>query len=322
MKNQFEPKQPFEQKSDFDIQSSLEKIVGVTDVQNVELGQEYFEWAKKNNMSPLLYETIKKNYELIEAHKFKYLSDGLSIAGIVWAPRNIEKPLPSVVWNRGGTFAFGSNAGDRKGEEKNGMLYANIPCDFVAQGCVVVASEYREGLGSEGEDESGGNDLHDVVRVKEIADQLPVCKPGTSVVAGISRGGMMSYLLASQESWVKAVISLAGEADLFMTEKERPEFKEIFEKCFGGGEEEMKKRSATYFYNDIPKELPVLIIHTKEDKKVSVEQARKLKELLNESGHTVEYHELEGDSHNVLDLSSPQRNEALEIVNKFLKAQL
>ena len=322
MANQFEPKQTLERKPDFNIQDSLEKIAGVSDVQKMELDSDYFEWAEKN-MTPLLYETIKKNYEKIEAYKYKYLSGGLLIAGLLWAPRNIEKPLPSVVWNRGGTFAYGSNAGDRKGDEKKrGPLYSNTPCDIASQGCVVIASEYRGGLGSEGDDERGGNDLHDVIRVKEIADQLPMCKPGKSVVAGISRGGMMSYLLASKETWVKAVISLAGEADLFMTEKERPEFKEIFDECFGGGEEEMKKRSATYFYNNIPKELPMLIIHAKEDKKVSVEQSRKLNDLLIKSNHTVEYHELEGGSHTVVDLSCPQRNEALEIINRFLKTNL
>lgn len=305
----------FEQEPGFNVQAALEQVPGVSEVQAVELDEEYFAWAREN-LSPEVYENIKTNYESLDARRYRYLSDGLSINGYIWTPKEMNQQLPLVVWNRGGTREYGSIG------ERQGTAYADIPCDLARQGAVVVASEYRGGLGCEGEDEWGGDDLRDVVRVKEIADQLPFCTPGEAIVAGASRGGMMSYLLAAREPWVKAVISLAGTADLITSAQDDPDMKRIYEECFGGSEEEMKKRSATHFYPDIPKELPILMMHGLQDDRVSVEQARKLHELLRVSGHNVEYHEFPGAGHTFYSAESPQRKEAMEIMQRFLREQL
>lgn len=307
-----------ERKPDFNIQNSLEKVHGVSDVKKLELNPLYFEWAKSN--LPLeTFEAIKNNYESVEAYNFKYLSDGLSIGGYLWAPRGMTQPLPITVWNRGGTREFGS-IGDKDG--KQGPVYLDIPCELAKQGTVVVASEYRGGLDSEGKDEWGGADLNDVKRIKEIADQLPICKSGKAVVAGQSRGGMMSYLLASKEPWVKAVISLAGTTDLQISAKERPEMYEVFKESFGGSEEEMKKRSATHFYDEIPKDLPILIMHGSADDRVSVEQARKLNEILSMNNYNVEYHEFSDLGHDIGSFESSNKKETSEIINRFLKEQI
>lgn len=299
-------------------QKSLEQIEGVSDVEKVELGSTYFDWAK-NNLSPEIYETIKKNSESVEIHKYKYISDGLSITGYIWTPKETKEPLPIIVWNRGGTRAMGSIGNE---EGKCGPMFLELACDLAQQGAVVVASEYRGGFDSEGKDEWGGSDLDDVVKIKEIADKLPICKSGKAIVAGHSRGGMMSYLLASKEPWVKGVISIGGTTDLVMSAEERPEMQEIFEECFGGSEEEKKKRSATYFYEKIPKELPMLIIQGFTDERVSVEQVRKLNQLLKESDHNVEYHELLGAGHTPHSIKSPYRKDTLEIIKNFLKNNL
>lgn len=309
----------FEQIPNFNIKNSLEKIPGVSDVQKIELDADYFEWAK-DKLSPEEYETIKTNYETLEAHKFKYLSDGLSIPGFIYNPKEMKHQLPITVWNRGGTNEIGSidNA-----EGKRGPLYANTPCELAKTGTVVVASEYRGGLGSEGKDEWGGADLNDVIRIKEIADKLPMCKPGKAIVAGVSRGGMMSYMLAAKEPWVKAVISLSGTTDLIDLVKERPEMGEVFTEAFGGGEEEMKKRSATHFYQSIPKETSILIMHGAKDERVSVEQPRKLAKLLLSDGHAVQYHEFPDEGHaSFSDPNNPHHEDMNKIIELFMKSQL
>ncbi len=308
-----------EQQPNFDIQSSLEKVQGVSNVLKLELDAAYLDWARENIKSPEVYETIKSNHEALEAYTFKYLSDGLSISGYLWAPRGITQPLPITIWNRGGTREAGS-LGDKEG--KLGPIYLDIPCELAKQGTVVVASEYRGGLNSEGEDTWGGEDIHDVIHIKEIADQLPVCKSGKAIVAGKSRGGMMSYLLAAKEPWVKAVISLSGEADLASSAEDQPEFKQIFIESFGGSEKEMEKRSATHFYGEIPKDLPMFIMQGEDDTHVLTKDVRRLYELLSTSGHNVEYHEFPNAGHTFYGLGSPQRKEALEIIERFLKAQL
>jgi dipeptidyl aminopeptidase/acylaminoacyl peptidase len=305
----------FEQAPTFNIQTSLEKIPTVSEVQKIELDEDYFTWAKVN-LPPETYEVIQSNYESIEARKYKYVSDGLSIAGFIWTPKQITRQLPVVVWNRGGTREYGSIG------ETRGGVYAGIPCDIVKQGSIVVGSEYRGGLGSEGSDEWGGADLRDVVHIKEIADQLPMSKPGKSIVAGESRGGMMSYLLASKEPWVKALISLAGTADLSMSAADDQGMEQVYKESFGGSAEEMRKRSATHFYQNIPKDLPMLIMQGSADDRVSVEQVRKLNGLLQESGHTVEYHEFPETGHGFYMPGRPDRQATLGFIERFLVKHL
>ncbi len=298
----------------YNIQKSLEGV-GITNVEKIELSEEYFEWAKEN-LEPEVYAAMVENHATIDVHRYTYLSEGLNIAGYLWTPKVMTRKLPLAIWNRGGTREFGSTG------ELAGTAFLNIPCDLVKQDMVVIGSEYRGGVGSEGKDEWGGGDLDDVSEVKEIADQLPFIQSEKAIVVGHSRGGMMSYLLASKKSWVKAVVSLSGTTDLMMCVHERPEMQEIFDTCFGGSEEEMKKRSATTFYNDIPKDLPLLIMHSADDMRVSVEQVQKLHHLLKTSGHTVEYHEFPSGGHGFHTVGSPQRDEALEIIKRFVKDQV
>lgn len=292
----------------FSIQAELEKIPEISHVSKVRLSQEYLSWAEAT-LPTEIYEEICKNYALLDVHKYHYTSDNLSIAGYIWVPKNITEALPITVWNRGGTCEYGSTG------ERIGTAYSNTACELARMGTVVVASEYRGGHDSEGNDEWGGADLRDVVRVKEIADKLPFCKSGKALVAGVSRGGMMSYLLASQETWVKAVISLSGTTDLIESAQTDPTMKEVFAERFGGSQEDLIRRSATYFYPKIPKDLPLLILHGTADDRVSVEQVRHLHELLKVDGHTVEYHEFPEADHAL----HPYKKEISKIIKEFVE---
>jgi dipeptidyl aminopeptidase/acylaminoacyl peptidase len=258
---------------------------------------------------------IEQNYKTIDAYNYKYLSDGLMVSGYLWTPKEIKEKLPVVVWNRGSGGVIGSIA------ETEGGVYLDVPSQLAQQNVIVVASDYRGGIGSEGKDEWGGKDLDDVIRAKEIADQLPMSLAGKSIVVGKSRGGMMSYMLAAKEPWVKAVISLAGPTNLVQSLEERPEMVEILKEAFGASENELKKRSATEFYRDIPKNIPILIMHAADDVRVSVDQVRKLNDLLKENGNTVEYHEFQDGGHGFNNPGNPHAKEVSEIMNRFIKEQ-
>lgn len=301
-----------EQRPTLDIKSQLEQLSGVSLVRTVAIDEEYLKLAKEELFvdQPELVEKIKEHSEHIDAYTYKYLSDGLSIRGYLWVPKGTKDKLPLVMWNRGGTGMYGE-IGD-----KRGTLMLHTGADIARMGVAVAATEYRGGgYDSEGEDERGGADLRDVTHLKETIEKLPVIKEGKKIVVGMSRGGMMSYMLAAREPWVKAVVSLAGEADVLMNLEARPEMKEIYDEAFGGSIEEMKKRSATYFYNDIPRDLPILILHGDTDKSVSVEQARKLYVLLKDSGHDVTYHEYAGAGHGLVEVE----DQVLASIEGFIK---
>lgn len=294
----------FEKTPVFNIQTSLEKIQGVSDIKKLELNEEYFSnFGKEIEVR----DAIKNNYESVDAYKFNYVSDGLTIVGYIWSPKEVDQQLPLVVWNRGGTMHVG-NIG-----ELSGTPFL-APAELAKMGHLVVASEYRGSTGSEGHDEFGGKDLNDVVQIKRIADQLPITLPGKAIVAGASRGGMMSYLLAAKEPWVKKVVSIAGLTEL----QDHPYMKETFDRCFGGSDEEMKKRSATYFYESIPNDVPLLILQGVKDESVPVEQVRKLTTLLESSGHTVKYQEYPEGDHFLLYPSNAESKDALKMIQDFI----
>jgi dipeptidyl aminopeptidase/acylaminoacyl peptidase len=303
-----------EQKPILNVQQSLENIPTVSEVKKLILDEKYFAWAKEH-LHPDAYKMIEQNYKTIDAYNYKYLSDGLMVSGYLWTPKEIKEKLPVVVWNRGSGGVIGSIA------ETEGGVYLDVPSQLAQQNVIVVASDYRGGIGSEGKDEWGGKDLDDVIRAKEIADQLPMSLAGKSIVVGKSRGGMMSYMLAAKEPWVKAVISLAGPTNLVQSLEERPEMVEILKEAFGASENELKKRSATEFYRDIPKNIPILIMHAADDVRVSVDQVRKLNDLLKENGNTVEYHEFQDGGHGFNNPGNPHAKEVSEIMNRFIKEQ-
>jgi dipeptidyl aminopeptidase/acylaminoacyl peptidase len=302
----------FEQPPATDIKSQLEQVPGMSQVRKVIIDEDFLQRAQedlyKNN--PELVEKIREQSEHIDAYTYKYLSDGLSIRGYLWVPKDTKDSLPLVLWNRGGTGHFGE-IGDY-----NGGLMLHTGGDIARIGVAVAATEYRGGgYDTEGTDERGGADLADVTHLREMMQKLPITEKGKNIVVGMSRGGMMAYMLASREPWVKGVISISGEADLIMSENERPEMKEIYDEAFGGSDEEKKKRSATYFYNDIPSDLPILILHGDADERVSVDQSRKLYQLLKDSGHNVTYYEYAGAGHGL----GEAEDQLLASIEEFIK---
>jgi dipeptidyl aminopeptidase/acylaminoacyl peptidase len=301
----------YEELPTYNIETSLEKV-GFTDIQKVELNEQYLAWAKEN-LEPEVFTALKENYESLDVHKYKYLSDGLAIAGYLWTPKNMHHSLPLTIWNRGGTGEYGSIG------ERVGTPYTSFACELAKLNSVVIGSEYRGGVDSEGHDEHGGTDLNDVVTLKALADSLPFVATKQALVAGVSRGGMMSYQLATKADWVKGVISLSGTTDLISSAEEDPGMKNVYLKSFGGSKDEMKKRSAVHFYNEIPKDLPILVLHGTKDERVSVEQVRTLHTLLKESDHTVEYHEFPEGNHGFYGQSSPYRDEVKSIIEHFIQ---
>ncbi|MBP6912016.1 MAG: prolyl oligopeptidase family serine peptidase [Candidatus Pacebacteria bacterium] len=304
--------QNLEQKPTLDIKTQLEQLDGVSMVRKVMIDEEFLKHAKEKLFidKAELVSNIEETSKRIDAYTYKYLSDGLSVRGYLWVPKNVKEHVPLVIFNRGGTGHFGE-IGTLRGE-----LMLHHGAIIARMGVIVVATEYRGGgYDSEGKDERGGGDLNDVTNLRETIRKLPIVEKGKNIVVGASRGGMMAYILASREPWVKGVVSIAGEADMFMTEKARPEMKQIYEESYGGSDEEKKKRSATHFYNDIPKDLPILMLHGDNDKRVSVEQTRKLYSLLKESSHNVKYIEYIGAGHSLKEVG----DQMFSSVEEFIK---
>ncbi len=73
--------------------------------------------------------------------------------------------------------------------------------EFVSNGFVVVASQYRGADGGEGKEEYGGADIADVLNLIPLAKSLGYADMKNVFMFGNSRGGMMTYLALKNQTF-------------------------------------------------------------------------------------------------------------------------
>lgn len=212
------------------------------------------------------------------SYRFTYMSDGLKIKAYISIPTSVfnsQKPVKCILYNHGGNRDYG------KLEDKT---TASL-CAAIGNR-IVVASQYR-GVGeSQGYDQFGGDDLNDVIKLIDLCeDYFSFIDMEDFCCAGASRGGMMTYMAARQDSRIKRIIAMSAVSDLFQSYESREDMKTVLLETIGSSPEEdpeaYEKRSAICWADEI--RIPVLIIHGKLDERVSYSQAEALYEKLKDS---------------------------------------
>ena len=213
---------------------------------------------------------------------FEYKVDNVIVGGFLIHPKSVDKALPTIVYNRGGNGGWGSVNMGR-------MMHELMPLSV--EGFVIIGSQYRwEGdvkakdFKTNGKsDEFGGIDQNDVNALLPIIEQLAIADRKRVGVLGSSRGGMQSYLFAKANPDIKALVSKSGIADLFSfrdrDEKTATLLSTIIPDYEQNEEAVLKARSAIRWVEELPK-VPVLLIHAKDDDKVSYADSQKLAEQL------------------------------------------
>jgi dipeptidyl aminopeptidase/acylaminoacyl peptidase len=213
-------------------------------------------------------------------YRLTYWSDGLRINGFYAEPKS-PGPHPAVIYNRGGN-------------RDTGKLTGIELAPFAEVGFVVVASQMRGGGGSEGRDEFGGADLHDVLNLIPLLKSRPSVDPERIAMIGGSRGGMMTYLALEAQTLrysrdIKVAASVSGISDLFSWAKERPDITtQFYQEMFGVTPAQNAApyvaRSAVYWPWRI--RAPILLEHGDADTTVSSNQSRRLYSLIRSYGGT------------------------------------
>ncbi len=204
------------------------------------------------------------------SYKFTYLSDYCEVKGYISIPLAcIENSTPAkcILYNRGGNRNIGLLT-----DESTAVI-----CSSVNR--IVIASQYRGTDGGTGNDEFGGKDLKDVTTLTDLCENTFEFVDMTDFcVAGVSRGGMMSYMAARTNKRIKGIIAISAVSDLAKAYEEREDMKNILENSIGGSPtdlpDEYEKRSAICWADEI--KVPVLMIHSKLDEMVSYSQAESL----------------------------------------------
>jgi len=221
-----------------------------------------------------------------------YWSDGLRVAGYLGRPLG-SGPYPAIIHNRGGFGATGALTG--------GEIVA-----WVEAGYVAVASQYRGSGGGEGQEDFGGDDVHDVTNLIPLLKSLPYVDPVRIGMFGGSRGGMMTYLALKQQALagtddIKAAVTVGGIADLFAWDRERGgALASILWRPLVGATPAQdpaafEARSAVYWPELI--QVPILLLAGEADRDVSVAQSRALAEALIAAGAVVELVTFPGGDH-------------------------
>jgi dipeptidyl aminopeptidase/acylaminoacyl peptidase len=259
-------------------------------------------WINPNEMRPKEPFTFKAR-------------DGLTLHGYVTRPSG-EGPYPMVVIPHGGpgvrdTWEFDSEA----------QLFAN-------RGYAVLQVNFRGsgGLGEEferkGYKEWGGKIQDDITDATRWAIDQKIAIPDRIGIYGSSFGAYSALEGVIREPTLyRCAIGYAGVYDLeMMGEKGDTKFaKSYLHKVLGTDKDILHVWSPAYTADKI--QVPVFIIHGKEDWRADFEQATKMKSALKKNDKVFEWMELRGEGHGVHDEETRKEvyERILAFIDKYLK---
>jgi len=197
---------------------------------------------------------------------FKYNVDGLEISGYVIKPKSNEKKLPVLIYNRGGNGNYGSVV-------FGSMMHNLFP--IANEGFVIIGSQYRLSR-TKGVllDEFGGKDVNDVVALLDYIPNIEGADSQRVGMYGASRGGMQTFLALKKAKNIKAVATIAGNSDLLKGLEYRPAMEKVYKHRIPEYENkkiaELEKRSVLKWVTDLSLNVPILLLHGTNDKRVSV----------------------------------------------------
>ncbi len=211
--------------------------------------------------------------------KITNLSDGLKVKGYIAYPKNVNEKIPCIIWCRGGI----GNAGAIDRFNARGIFG-----QLASWGYCVFASQYRGNDGGEGLDNFGGDDVHDVLNLIPLAEEIPFADTSRWSIEGWSRGGMMTYLTLTKTDLFKSAVVIGGIANLRCNSIESKFMRRLYEHTLGNYDSEdfyqrCESRSIIYFPEKLSEKTPILIIHGNADVRVlphdSIDLSYKLLEL-------------------------------------------
>ncbi len=224
--------------------------------------------TKEENGTRVLLPKYQYLEEVVMEEIF-YKSDGLKVKAYLAYPKN-SKIHPAIIYNRGGNREFGA---------LNEFKMAFIIARAASWGYTVVASQYRGNDGGEGVEQFGGDDVHDIINLIPLLENMPNVDTTKIGMYGWSRGGMMTFLSLMQTSRIKAAAVGGALSDLKMMndsrggEMEKYVYSELMPDYYAHKDSLLASRSAITQVDKICKTTPILMLHGTSDWRVVPEES-------------------------------------------------
>lgn len=251
----------------------------------------------------------------VRVEKITYISDGLRVMGFLVSPRKRAGKSPAIIFNRGGSLEFGnlypfSVWGDMAWLAENGY--------------VVVGSQYRGNEGSEGREQDGGSDVHDVLNLVPLLRRLQTVDMRRIGMTGWSRGGMMTYQALKTLRNIRAAVVGGAPTDYFQAAHERPEMaKNVYRKLIPGTgpryRDEFRKRSAIFWPGKIAPRTPILILHGTADWRVPASHSIRLAAEFQRLRRPYRLVLFEGGDHGISEYREEVGRLELDWLNRFVR---
>jgi dipeptidyl aminopeptidase/acylaminoacyl peptidase len=244
--------------------------------------------------------------------------DGVELHGYITTPAG-EAPFPLVVMPHGGPYgAHDTWSYDGEVQLLASRGYAVLQVDFRGSGGYGIDFEeagYRQW---------GAKIQDDITDATIWAIEQKIAAPDRIAIFGASFGGYAALMGAVREPKLyRCAIGYAGvyDLELVLTSGDIPRSKSggaYLEKVLGTDHEELKARSPVYNAQRI--EVPVLLIHGKEDWRADFAQAKRMKAALKAAGKPFEWVALSHEGHGIFEEET--RRDVYERVLQFLARNL
>lgn len=249
-------------------------------------------------------------FNAVENYEITYMSDGLTITGYIFKPKDIGT-YPVLLTTRGGNRDFGTYSINSFG----------LAQEIASKGYVVIATQLRGNKFSDGQDEMGGKDLNDILRLIDIAKSVDFMDESNIGMYGISRGGMNTYQISRLTDEIKAIAVIGAPVDPRLDFDSRPEmYERVFKEIIGdsiANKAAYDYRSPLKWASEINE--PVLIMHGLDDWRVTPKNAYLMeKELtrLNKSFKSIFFEE---GNHSLRSHTQQRNNALIEWFDNYLK---
>lgn len=203
----------------------------------------------------------------VRLYMVQYESAGLLVKGFLAEPADDEL-YDGFLYLRGGIKSIG-------------MVRPARIAEFAAEGFIVFAPFYRGNRGGEGNEDFAGDDREDAFCAFDWLEQHARVRSSRIHVFGFSRGGVMAILTAIHRP-AASMVTWGGVSDMTLTYEERKDMRRMMKRVIGGTPQKVPEQ---YEWRTPLREAgrikaPVLIIHGRLDKNVSVEHAYRLEQAV------------------------------------------